>query len=351
MICIFSRDSDFSSYSDLSEQLSSSGDDWEETERVTSKVARDRKDKQRSMPIEHKENDEDRSSAKETDARTMFSATTDKMSVQQSSSGDGKGGTRRCSVTALESQTRDVIDADVEMEKADTNIKVIGKIPCVLCMTLFCKRSNIPRHFVDRHMGMSSNVCTYCDSGRDLNSVEDVVNHVQVCKGLADRRCNNCWRVFTDGAELKKHKDIRSRNRCMPQKAYRTGRGNGRLKNTTDDSNNKCISQGKETIDEMYHCILCNAFYAYLSDLKRHLRMMHSDVRKFTCKLCSYSGTLETILEFLWHLQTCASLDVVESELLDIPAGSPEKLESEVHQAVVHQEANEATKESPGQEV
>lgn len=124
--------------------------------------------------------------------------------------------------------------------------------------------------------------CNLCEYSTDVNRA--LSRHMRAHTGEPLHECNVCWIKFTArgnlNAHMKKHSDM-FKYQCSK---CRTG---FMQKKPWESHENRCTAKS-------YECHLCDKkFYQRKSDLKRHMRIWHTDERPFNCSECPRKYTLK----------------------------------------------------------
>ncbi|ELU12691.1 hypothetical protein CAPTEDRAFT_226185 [Capitella teleta] len=173
-----------------------------------------------------------------------------------------------------------------------------------------CSKAFLHKHKLTSHMRIHENLrnikCTLCP--RAFNETNDLTKHIrQVHVGLRLYECESCGKKFKDSSQLRSHiltHDLVKRAECeVCHKMYKSAAS---LKQHM--KGHACIfhcdicdrSFGSysgfmahkvmhdESRDyEGFDCPKCDAVLLTKGSFNRHLKVVHSDVRRFICEVCN----------------------------------------------------------------
>ena len=171
--------------------------------------------------------------------------------------------------------------------------------PCILCMKCVKLRKSLPRHIMEVHKDIQQYRCAFCRT--DIDTVDDIMVHIDVCEGLADRRCAECFKLFVNNSHVIKH-------------VTETHQATSSAESISEDDihvNVKKRNAGKEghqplVVKEEYPCVLCMKCVKFRKSLPRHIKEIHRDITQYECQFCHTD--IGTVDDLITHVDVCEGL-------------------------------------------
>ena len=182
-------------------------------------------------------------------------------------------------------------------EERHLPLVVKEEYPCILCMKCVKLRKSLPRHIMEVHKDIQQYRCAFCRT--DINTVDDIMVHIDVCEGLADRRCAECFKLFVNNSHVIKH-------------VTETHQATSSAESISDNEiNAKKRNTGKEghlplVVKEEYPCVLCKKCVKFRKSLPRHIKEIHRDITQYECQFCHTD--IGTVDDLSTHVDVCEGL-------------------------------------------
>mgnify|MGYP001250980655 CR=1 FL=1 len=145
------------------------------------------------------------------------------------------------------------------------------------------------------HDGKKLFACEIC-SEKSFTRKADLKRHVQmVHEGFKPYSCEICGKSFaTRKSDLRRHIETVHEGK-RPYKCELCNKGFARKDNFKTHQANGCANENKAKPQQ---CTFCDFSCQYMTEIKKHLELVHGEKQVYTCHLCAMSYTEKNSLKY-----------------------------------------------------
>lgn len=202
---------------------------------------------------------------------------------------------------------------------------------CEICCIMFDNSSSKKEHIMEVHVAAQRFVCDTCgeafvtecamrrhvkthnrnysckDCGQEFGARKDLLFHRYQHRSLKDLRCKICGSKFEHLSAYSEHKQIP----CVIPESSVCDLCNKSFRDK--NSLRKHLLTHTPISERAVLCDICNRNFSSPGALKKHVRLIHTDLRPYTCEFCSKS--FNQLCKLKYHIVIHSSDKPVSCEI------------------------------------